>query len=375
MRFQQRLAHWSWARKFEAQGVFLKSDLPVSLLDGLADGGTEDRDSKMMEYIVSTVTDEKQSGRLGFSHRSFQEFLVAEHLRQLECSHPQFDVSQVSAALDDAVIAFLRECPNQGHLKNWYDSLAAARAPVSEAFLNLLLTNALACADLDRRLRQSAAQTYVDSNELEPQEIVMACLAALHLRHDLRGNEIRALLKELLLFDSPRRAGPALFLLFASEPDAVILSELVVDILVLRPLRLQVAARRSSRGSYYVDDAVFRLVKASLIEDPPARLNDNRERISPPPKVIFVDIDGLVNNAFQRFVRTIVESGPMFGELQGRKRHRLVLNESVLATLGVDVQFDEIRDIYLDISSPFGKKTRLNSARLAHSDGGRKPSK
>ncbi|MFS2035534.1 NACHT domain-containing protein [Polaromonas sp. CT11-55] len=118
--FQRDLAWWAWARAGVSQGSFYRDDVPPELLEALPDGGATDIEAKQNEYIVSTLTDEKEAGVLYFSHRSFQEFLVAE--RMILVSNTSTHTSY-SRFLNQEISNFIGLAPDKSFLDKWYATL------------------------------------------------------------------------------------------------------------------------------------------------------------------------------------------------------------------------------------------------------------
>lgn len=135
MRFQERLAYWAWTRSNQSQGNFLREEIPISLLDGLHYGNTDDDEGRLYEYIVSTVTDAKESGHLYFAHRSFQEFLVAEFLKDQKAE--EINHERNSAAIDDAIALFLSGSRDTAFIERWYESLPSSNSHLTMLYLGL----------------------------------------------------------------------------------------------------------------------------------------------------------------------------------------------------------------------------------------------
>lgn len=131
--FQRELAWWAWARPATTQGCFFRHEVPASLLESQPNGNAVDLEGKRNEYIVSTLTEEKEAGVLFFAHRSFQEFLVAERLR-LATPTPAAH-RDMSTFLTVDVINFLRQAPDQSFLTSWYETLRAAHGPLGIPYL------------------------------------------------------------------------------------------------------------------------------------------------------------------------------------------------------------------------------------------------
>ena len=120
-RFLCGLAWWSWTRP-GVQGTFLREEVPNSLLDGLSDGHAIDYQSKRTEYLISSLTEEKDSNFLYFAHRSFHEFLVASYITSLShISHGM--LGEIGVAMSEDVIEFLRESKEEAYLNSIYLAL------------------------------------------------------------------------------------------------------------------------------------------------------------------------------------------------------------------------------------------------------------
>jgi hypothetical protein len=135
LEFQRELAWWAWRRP-EGQGYFYRHEVPPAVLKDLPDGNAADVDGKRNEYIVSTLTEEKETGVLFFAHRSFQEFLVAERLRMVTptpVAHTEY-----SKFMTNDVEAFLRQAPDQKFALEWYMTLQGAAGPITLPYLPFL---------------------------------------------------------------------------------------------------------------------------------------------------------------------------------------------------------------------------------------------
>jgi hypothetical protein len=139
-RFQQELAWWSWTRAGDGQGFFNRDDIPQTLVDALPEGDATDGATKLSEYIVSSLTEEKEAGVLYFAHRSFQEFLVADRLRTVRLT-PDQHVAMSSAITPD-IRAFLDAAPDQSHLASWFETLSACRGPLDIDYLRYFQSDA-----------------------------------------------------------------------------------------------------------------------------------------------------------------------------------------------------------------------------------------
>ncbi len=134
LEFQRELAWWAWTRSGTSQGHFFRQEVPSNLLKGLPDGNAIDIEGKRNEYIVSTLTEEKEGGTLFFAHRSFQEFLVADRAR-LATATPATHVEH-SLHLTQDVMSFLKQAPSLDFIIQWYSTLRGASGPFTLAYLD-----------------------------------------------------------------------------------------------------------------------------------------------------------------------------------------------------------------------------------------------
>lgn len=140
-KFLRELAWWAWTRPGVSQGTFRREEVPDSLFLGLSAGEAIDHIAKRTEYLVSSLTEEKDSNFLYFAHRSFHEFLVASHLTSLvEISDNV--IESIGDALSEQVIDFLKESENQEYLKLLYDAFTeATTAPTTLSLADLLTSS------------------------------------------------------------------------------------------------------------------------------------------------------------------------------------------------------------------------------------------
>ncbi|MFM0658428.1 NACHT domain-containing protein [Paraburkholderia sediminicola] len=144
--FQKELAWWSWTKDSDGQGHFNRDDVPANLVDQLPDGDATDAPAKLSEYIVSSLTEEKEAGVLYFAHRSFQEFLVADRLRTAQLSPEQHVV--MSAAITPDIRSFLDAAPDQFHLTGWCGSLVLCEGPLDIEYLRYFQSNAVVVKEI-----------------------------------------------------------------------------------------------------------------------------------------------------------------------------------------------------------------------------------
>jgi hypothetical protein len=137
--FLRDLAWWAWTRDNSAQGVFRKDEVPLSLLEHLPSGDAIDMAAKKSEYLISSLTEQKDADVLYFAHRSFQEFLVSSWMVEAKIDEPS-TLSKISAALTPDIVDFLKKSPSHHHLLKWFE-LLNGRTLVSLDFLRLLRLN------------------------------------------------------------------------------------------------------------------------------------------------------------------------------------------------------------------------------------------
>lgn len=138
--FQRDLAWWAWTRPGSTQGHFSREEVPATLLVNLANGASSDDEGKRNEYIVSTLTEEKETGVLFFAHRSFQEFLVAERAlgtKPSPNSHIEF-----AKYFSAEILSFIKQSPDQSYLEGWYETLKSSDGPLSLSYLDFFAASA-----------------------------------------------------------------------------------------------------------------------------------------------------------------------------------------------------------------------------------------
>jgi len=185
--FQRELAWWSWTKPGEGQGFFDRDQVPRTLLDGLPNGRATDPETKLAEYLVSTLTEEKEAGVLYFAHRSFQEFLVAERVRKWTPSADQHTLLASGLTVD--IREFLDAAPDCTHVRRWYETLGACAGPLPVAYLQYFKIDATLMRDISNK---------------SPEKLSVADVAILGLRRtserdaEIPLDELIALLAETI---------------------------------------------------------------------------------------------------------------------------------------------------------------------------------
>ncbi|CAB3781751.1 MULTISPECIES: NACHT domain-containing protein [Paraburkholderia] len=152
--FQKELGWWSWTKASDGQGYFNRDEIPQALVDQLPDGDATDGAAKLTEYIVSSLTEEKEAGILYFAHRSFQEFLVADRLRTVRLTPDQHVL--MSSAITPDIRSFLDAAPDQSHLASWFETLSACEGPLTIDYLRYFQSDAALVKEIAATARSSS---------------------------------------------------------------------------------------------------------------------------------------------------------------------------------------------------------------------------
>jgi hypothetical protein len=137
-KFLRDLAWWAWTRPGVSQGSFRREEVPRHLFNGLSDGQAIDYQSKRTEYLVSSLTEEKDADHLYFAHRSFHEFLVSSYIISLNEVSAE-TITEISNALNNEVIDFLNEYNDFEYSEFIYQKLVEMRGgSISVKILDLL---------------------------------------------------------------------------------------------------------------------------------------------------------------------------------------------------------------------------------------------
>lgn len=140
-KFLRGLAWWAWTRPGVSQGTFRREEVPNNLFQDLSNGHALDLQSKRTEYLVSSLTEEKDSNFLYFAHRSFHEFLVAAYIASLSKVTSQ-TVSDISIALSEEVLDFLNESGEVDYIERIYEVIGESNdAAVSMELIDLLTSS------------------------------------------------------------------------------------------------------------------------------------------------------------------------------------------------------------------------------------------
>ena len=205
LQFQRDLAWWAWRRIGKVQGSFVREEIPNSLLADLPDGNSTDDEGKLNEYIVSTLTEEKDSGVLYFAHRSFQEFLVAERLR-LAKPAPNAH-AEYSAHLTPDIFSFLNQAPDLQYVLDWYDTLRGSAGMLSPEYIKFF-------AAFPHLARHIVKVELGNPSQVDLWTVMIVILSSRHkVDGALTAAELDGFLQHVLRFGSADAAATAVLML------------------------------------------------------------------------------------------------------------------------------------------------------------------
>lgn len=131
--FQRQLAWWMWLTNHTA-GFEMRA-LPRDLYARYLQHADEE-EGVARDLVSGTMLDLKQPDRYFFRHRSYLEFLVAQHICTAEWSPDS--LTAVSDAITDEVVEFIKESPKREALGAMLTFLDDIQRPVSGRFVDLL---------------------------------------------------------------------------------------------------------------------------------------------------------------------------------------------------------------------------------------------
>lgn len=135
MRFQRKLAYWLWTSK-DTQISFSAREIPKSLLEDFKPETDEVFEALTRELLTGSILQRKTGDVFFFEHRSFAEFLVADHMLSsvpVRKAHSQF-----SHAFQDGVKDFIVESGNQDRVEDWISSFSSAEGPLQISYIDFL---------------------------------------------------------------------------------------------------------------------------------------------------------------------------------------------------------------------------------------------
>jgi hypothetical protein len=131
--FTRDIAFWLWNSR---ERSVLEEAIPSDLVEPYRATG-EDNESVTRELVSASLLDRRLGGRLFFPHRSFQEFLVAEAIKQ-RVVQKSLLVGDIPSALTPQVAEFLDGFVDKHFLSAVSQQLDSYRGALSFSFLKLL---------------------------------------------------------------------------------------------------------------------------------------------------------------------------------------------------------------------------------------------
>ena len=135
LEFLRRVALWLWEER-DGMTSFRASDIPTQTFMDLPDGDADNPEDKRREYLAGAFLERKAADTFFFPHRSFAEFLIAEHLvrhRPASGQHEHYD-----KLIQGGVETFLQDAPPQARVGEWGMSLSANSGILSIEYLMFL---------------------------------------------------------------------------------------------------------------------------------------------------------------------------------------------------------------------------------------------
>lgn len=135
LEFMRRVATWLWEEN-DGASSFLADQIPADVFEGLPNESALDLRDLRREFLSGSFLERKSNDGFFFSHRSFAEFLVAQHMLlnpPLEIDHTRY-----SGLLKGGVAQFLHESPMRREIDTWLKTLGDGSGPISLTYLSLL---------------------------------------------------------------------------------------------------------------------------------------------------------------------------------------------------------------------------------------------
>ncbi len=132
--FVRELAWWMWCDG-GGSGLAL-SEIPRSLIDKFRDGKNVDREAALRDLVSGSVLETKMADKFYFPHRSYQEFLVSEHIIGLTPDLGAID--RVKGAINGEIKDFITESGNKSAFQALYNIVPEYQGTLSLQFIELL---------------------------------------------------------------------------------------------------------------------------------------------------------------------------------------------------------------------------------------------
>lgn len=148
--FIQSVAWWLWSGS-NLSG-FDSGDIPKSLLHPYSYGKDIPTKEVLRDLVSGSILEVKQAGKFYFPHRSYQEFLVSEHVLRQQWTAATLGL--VSSALNSEVVTFLKESPDTSSVSTMCAALHDFKGGLNFLLLEYLawevMTGRVAADDLSR---------------------------------------------------------------------------------------------------------------------------------------------------------------------------------------------------------------------------------
>lgn len=131
--FQRELAWWMWTSD-RASGFEVRA-LPRELFYQHV-AHPDEADGVARDLLIGTLLDSKSQDRYYFHHRSYLEFLVAQHVCTTEWTPSSLRV--VSDSLSEEIVAFIKDSPEIERLDPLHTWLNDVESALSRLFIDLL---------------------------------------------------------------------------------------------------------------------------------------------------------------------------------------------------------------------------------------------
>ncbi len=176
--FARRLAFWLWLTPAAAMSVDA-SRIPAELFP--APKGDDSHDGVRRDMISACFLDRKFGGALFFPHRSFQEFLVAEHI-VLNVRQSYIDIRMLSVAVRPEIAEFVTQIAEPDDFEKFNGELRRFAGNVSLPLLQGWMRNRAFAQTVVRHLRkfdtnpwaivQAAISVQSNADAITPKELL-----------------------------------------------------------------------------------------------------------------------------------------------------------------------------------------------------------
>jgi len=136
LEFLRRVALWLW-RERDGATSFRAAELPRKIYDDLPGGDAQEPEDKRREYLAGAFLERKANDTYYFPHRSFAEFLIAEHLAlhpPASGQHRDYDL-----LARDGVAEFLSAAPASQNIAGWAETLTSQSGRLTIEYILLLV--------------------------------------------------------------------------------------------------------------------------------------------------------------------------------------------------------------------------------------------